>query len=116
MAKVWAALGVVYLVWGSTYLAIVIAIGTLPPLLMSSVRFLIAGAVLFLWAVARGGRPDPRAWVAAAVVGAALLFVGNGGIAWAETRVDSGLAALVVAVVPIWIALLGWTGRARRPT
>ncbi len=115
MARVWAALGVVYLVWGSTYLAIMIAIGTLPPLLMSSVRFLVAGAVLFLWAVARGGRPDPRTWVAAAVVGAALLFVGNGGIAWAETRVDSGIAALVVAVVPIWIALIELAVYRRRP-
>src|SRR3954454_18938788 len=115
MAKVWAALGVVYLVWGSTYLAMVVAIGTLPPLLMSSVRFLIAGAVLFLWAVARGGRPDPRAWVAAAVVGAALLFVGNGGVAWAGGRVASGIAALVVAVVPIWIALIELVAYGRRP-
>ena len=115
MARVWAALGVVYLVWGSTYLAIMVAIGTLPPLLMSSARFLLAGAVLFLFAVARGARPDPRGWVAAAVVGAALLLVGNGGIAWAETRVDSGVAALVVAVVPIWIALIELVAYGRRP-
>jgi drug/metabolite transporter (DMT)-like permease len=115
MGRVWAALGTVYVVWGSTYLGIMIGIRTMPPLLMSSARFLLAGAVLFLWGVRRGGRPDPRGWVAAAIVGTALLLVGNGGIAWAETRVDSGVAALVVAVVPIWIALLEWTILRRRP-
>lgn len=108
MARVWAALATVYVVWGSTYLAIMVGIRTMPPLLMSSARFLLAGAVLFLWAVHRGARPTPRGWMASAIVGAALLFVGNGGIAWAETRIDSGVAALVVAVVPIWIALLEW--------
>jgi drug/metabolite transporter (DMT)-like permease len=115
MGRVWAALGTVYVVWGSTYLGIMIGIRTMPPLLMSSARFLLAGAVLFLWGVRRGGRPDPRGWVAAAIVGTALLLVGNGGIAWAETRVDSGVAALVVAVVPIWIALLEWMILRRRP-
>jgi drug/metabolite transporter (DMT)-like permease len=115
MGRVWAALGTVYLVWGSTYLGIMVGIRTMPPLLMSSARFLLAGAVLFLWGVRRGGRPDPRGWVAAAIVGTALLLVGNGGIAWAETRVDSGVAALVVAVVPIWIALLEWLVLRRRP-
>jgi drug/metabolite transporter (DMT)-like permease len=116
MGRVWTALVTVYLVWGSTYLAIAVTNRTLPPLLMSSARFLLAGAVLFLWGVKRGARPEPRGWLAAAVVGAALLLVGNGGIAWAETRVDSGLAALVVAVVPIWIALLEWGWIRRRPT
>jgi drug/metabolite transporter (DMT)-like permease len=115
MGRVWAALGTVYVVWGSTYLGIMVGIRTMPPLLMSSARFLLAGAVLFLWGVRRGGRPDPRGWVAAAIVGAALLLIGNGGVAWAETRVDSGVAALVVAVVPIWIALLEWTVLRRRP-
>ena len=119
VARIWAALGTVYVVWGSTYLAIMVGIRTMPPLLMSSARFLLAGAVLFLWAVHRGARPTPRGWMASAIVGAALLFVGNGGIAWAETRIDSGVAALVVAVVPIWIASLEWLvfrRRARRAT
>jgi drug/metabolite transporter (DMT)-like permease len=115
MARVYAALATVYLVWGSTYLGIAVTNRTLPPLLMSSARFLLAGAVLFLWAVKRGGRPDARGWVASAVVGAALLLVGNGGIAWAETRVDSGLAALVVAIVPVWIALFESVLHRRRP-
>src|SRR5439155_4716762 len=105
MGRVWTALGTVYLVWGSTYLGIAVTNRTRPPLLLSSARFLIAGPVLFPWAVKRGARPEPRGWLAAAIVGAALLLVGNGGIAWAETRVDSGLAALVGAVVPLWVAL-----------
>src|SRR5918912_526799 len=116
MARVWAALGTVYVVWGSTYLGIMLAIRSLPPLLMSSARFLVAGVVLFLWGVRRGGRPDARGWLAAGIVGAALLLVGNGGIAWAETRIDSGLAALLVAIVPIWVALLQWIGGGRRPS
>src|SRR5438552_15523706 len=115
MARVYAALATVYLVWGSTYLGIAVSNRTLPPLLMSSARFVLAGAVLFLWAVKRGARPDARGWLASAVVGAALLLVGNGGIAWAETRVASGLAALVVAVVPIWIAVFESVLRRRRP-
>jgi drug/metabolite transporter (DMT)-like permease len=115
MGRVWAALAIVYLVWGSTYLAIMVGIETLPPLLMSSARFLVAGVILFLWAIRRGSRPDLRGWVAAAVVGAALLFAGNGGIAWAETRVDSGVASLVVAVVPIWLAVLELVVLRRRP-
>ena len=115
MGRVWTALGTVYLVWGSTYLGIAVSNRTLPPLLMSSARFVLAGAVLFLWAVKRGARPDARGWLASAVVGAALLLVGNGGIAWAETRVASGLAALVVAVVPIWIAVFESVLRRRRP-
>src|ERR671935_2034582 len=106
MGRLWAALGTVYVVWGSTYLGIMVGIRTMPPLLMSSARFLLAGAVLFLWGVRRGGRPDPRGWVAAAIVGTALLLVGNGGIAWAETRLDSGFAALIVAIIPLYVALM----------
>jgi drug/metabolite transporter (DMT)-like permease len=104
--RAWAALATVYVVWGSTYLAIMVAIRTLPPLLMSSVRFLVAGAILYAWSCRRGARrPSLRHWRSAIVVGAALLLVGNGGIAWAEQRVDSGVAALLVATMPLWIAL-----------
>ena len=105
-AAVVLALGTVYLVWGSTYLAIRVTDRTMPPLLMSSVRFLIAGTALYAFA-SRGGRvrPTAREWRAAAVVGAALLLVGNGGVAWAETRLDSGFAALIVAIIPLYVAL-----------
>ena len=105
-AAVVVALATVYVVWGSTYLAIRITDRTQPPLLMSSIRFLIAGLLLYAIAARGGPRPTWREWRAAAVVGAALLLVGNGGVAWAETRINSGLAALLVAMMPLWMALL----------
>lgn len=105
-ARAWAALTTIYVVWGSTYLAIMVAIRTLPPLLMSSVRFLVAGGILYAWSARRGvPRPSLRHWRSALVVGAALLLVGNGGIAWAEQRIDSGVAALLVATIPLWMAV-----------
>jgi drug/metabolite transporter (DMT)-like permease len=104
-AAVALALGTVYLVWGSTYLAIRVTDRTLPPLLMSSVRFLIAGTALYAFAARGRARPTRREWIAAAIVGAALLLVGNGGVAWAETRLDSGFAALIVAIIPLYVAL-----------
>jgi drug/metabolite transporter (DMT)-like permease len=104
-AAVALALGTVYLVWGSTYLAIRVTDRTLPPLLMSSVRFLIAGVALYAFAARGRARPARREWVAAAITGAALLLVGNGGVAWAETRLDSGFAALIVAIIPLYVAL-----------
>jgi drug/metabolite transporter (DMT)-like permease len=100
------ALATVYVVWGSTYFAIRVTDRTMPPLLMSSVRFLVAGVALYAFASRGRARPTWREWRAAATVGAALLLVGNGGVAWAETRLDSGLAALIVAIVPLWVAVL----------
>lgn len=110
-AGVAAALAAVYLVWGSTYLGIALAIETLPPLSMAAVRFLVAGALLY--AVARrfdgpaAVRPDRRQWLAAAVTGTFLLAIGNGGVSWAQQTVPSGVAALVIASIPLWIAMLG---------
>ena len=79
----------------------------MPPLTLLAVRFLIAGAVLYAWAVFRGAaRPTRRHWLAALVLGGGFLLIGTGGVAWAETRVDSGVVALVVAVMPLWLALL----------
>src|SRR5438132_10749159 len=94
-AAVALSLATVYLVWGSTYLAIRVTDRTMPPLLMSSARFLLAGGVLFAL-TARGRRPTLREWRAAAIVGTSLLAIGVAGVAWAETRIDSGLAALIV--------------------
>src|SRR5437667_202946 len=105
-AAIALALGTVYLVWGSTYLAIRVTDRTLPPLLMSSVRFLIAGTALYVFASRGRARPTRREWLAAAIAGAALLLVGNGGVAWAETRLDSGFAALIVAIIPLYVALM----------
>jgi drug/metabolite transporter (DMT)-like permease len=113
-AAVALALGTVYLVWGSTYLAIRVTDRTLPPLLMSSVRFLIAGAALYAFASRGRARPTRREWVAASITGAALLLVGNGGVAWAEQRLDSGFAALIVAIIPLYVALFDWAFFGRR--
>jgi drug/metabolite transporter (DMT)-like permease len=102
-----AGLATVYVVWGSTYLAIAIAIRSLPPLLMLSVRYLIAGALVYAWARLRGaGRPTRIHWRSAFLIGAGLILLGNGGVGWAEQHVHSGIVALVVAVVPLWLALL----------
>ena len=104
------ALATVYVVWGSTYLAIAVADRTLPPLLMLAVRFGLAGGLLYAWSAWRGdvaaARLGRREWTAAAVVGGLLLFVDTGGVALAEQRVASGLTALLVATVPLFTALL----------
>jgi drug/metabolite transporter (DMT)-like permease len=111
--KVAIALATVYVVWGSTYLAIAVADRTLPPLLMLAVRFGVAGAILYGWSLWRGdvrrAKPGRREWAAAAIVGALLLFVETGAVAWAEQRVASGLTALLVASVPLFTALLDRT-------
>jgi drug/metabolite transporter (DMT)-like permease len=95
-----------------------VAIETLPPLLMSAARFLIAGAILYAFAVRRGDtagdRPTARHWAAAGVVGGALLLVGNGGVALSEERIDSGVAALLVATIPLWMAVLDRVLNGRR--
>ena len=103
------AFACVYLIWGSTYLAIRIAIETLPPFLMAGVRFLVAGAILAAWARLRGAAwPTAAEWRTAAIVGALLLIGGNGGVVWAEQTVPSSLAALIVAAVPIVTVALDW--------
>ena len=107
--RLWIAFGAVYVIWGSTYLAIRFAIETLPPLWMAGVRYLVAGAVLVIWQRARG-TPWPKAleWREATVVGGLMLLGGNGGVCWAEQIVPSGVAALFISAVPIWIVLLDW--------
>jgi drug/metabolite transporter (DMT)-like permease len=108
--KLVSAFASVYLIWGSTYLAIRFAIETLPPFLMAGTRFLIAGAVLYWWARTIGGaaRPNAANWRACAIVGCALLLLGNGLLVWSEFRVASGIAALLVGVVPCFLVLLDW--------
>lgn len=104
-----AAFAAVYLIWGSTYLAIRVGIETLPPFLMAGTRFLVAGSVLYIWARARGAAsPERGDWRAALVTGAALLLVGNGLVGWAEQSVASGVAALLVATEPLWVVMLNW--------
>jgi drug/metabolite transporter (DMT)-like permease len=105
-----AAFAAVYLVWGSTYLAIRFAVETLPPLLMAGCRFLLAGAIILGFARLHQGKgwPTTREWRTAFISGSLLLLGGNGGVVWAEQRVPSGIAALLVAVVPLWMVLLDW--------
>ena len=107
---IWTAILILYVVWGSTYLGIAVAERGLPPLLMLSIRFLVAGALLYAWAHRRGEvaaeRPGRRQWGAAALVGGLLLVVETGALAFAEKHVATGLAALVVACVPLFMAVL----------
>src|SRR6266536_5822047 len=107
---IWLPLGAVYVIWGSTYLAIREAVLTLPPLLMASVRFVVAGALLFAWAIRRGDhegdRPGWPEWRSAFIVGSLLLLVGNGGVVLAERSVPTGIAALVIATIPLWMAVI----------
>lgn len=113
-----AAFAALYLIWGSTYLGILFAIQSIPPLLMAGSRFLIAGIVLYAGARLSGAPPSPRGdWRTALIVGACLLLGGNGGVTLAEQYVPSGIAALLVATVPIYIALLSWLfGMAKQPS
>lgn len=114
---VWAALGTVYLVWGSTYLAIRVVVETAPPLLAMGARFLAAGTLLGTVLVARRGRTAlrvrPRQLGGAAIVGLLLLLGGNGGVAVAEQTVPSGLTALLVAATPLWLVCLRTAARDR---
>lgn len=104
---IWSALIAVYIVWGSTYLAIFFVVETIPPFLSAGTRFLIAGGSLYAFMRLRGD-PAPRRleWRSAAIVGLLLLLGGNGGVVWAEQRVASGITALLIASVPFWMALI----------
>ena len=115
--KLIAAFAAVYLIWGSTYLAIRYAIATIPPFLMAATRFLIAGSLLCLWARGAGlTQRKEESWAAALVVGFLLFMVGNGGVVVAEQWVPSGLAALLVSTTPVWFALFDWLAGGKRPT
>lgn len=116
-ASIIVGFGLVYVIWGSTYLAIAVAVQTVPPLLMAGVRFLIAGSLLYGWQRYRGApRPSLRDWRTAAIVGTCLIFAGNGALTYAEQYISSGLAAILIAVVPMFIVLLSWlSGASERP-
>ena len=118
--KVWiiVAFAALYLIWGSTYLGILLAIKSIPPFLMAGVRFFLAGVIMYGVARSQGTpRPTLETWRSSLIIGACLLLCGNGGVTISEQWVPTGLASLLVATVPIDIALLGWiTGTAPRPT
>ena len=109
--RLWASLGAVYFFWGTTYLAIRVGVETMPPFLMASVRFLIAGALLYVVAIRlgdrHGDRPTAVHWRSALIIGAALLFGGNGLVTLAEQTIPSGIAAIMIATVPLWLVVFG---------
>ena len=104
-----AAFAAVYLIWGSTYLAIRVGVQTIPPLMLAGLRHFIVG--LLLYPIVRwkaGVRPTARQWKTAAVTGFLLLFIGNGGVSWAEQIVPSGITALLVSMVSLWLVIVDW--------
>ncbi len=103
------AFAAVYVVWGSTYLAIRIGIESFPPLILAGLRHTIVGLLLYPILRNRTGiKPSAANWRTAFVTGALLLFVGNGGVSWAERTVPSGITALLVATVSLWLVIVDW--------
>src|SRR5438874_4281879 len=103
------AFAALYVIWGSTYLGIRFSIETIPPFLMAGARFVLAGMIMYAIAWSQGiGKSTWANWRTSFIIGACLLLGGNGGVTISEQYIDSGLAALIVAVVPIYIVLLGW--------
>jgi len=113
------ALGVIYVVWGSTYFGIAVAIRTIPPFFMAAGRFALAGLILIGWDLLRS--PEARHWptrrqlVDSAIVGGLLLAVGNGFVALGEKTLPSGIAAILIGMMPVWFAILGWIYFRERP-
>jgi len=117
-SRIWLALIVIYIAWGSTYLAIRFAVESIPPFLMAATRFLIAGSLVFIWRRLAGDPLPTRAqWRSAAIAGLLLLLGGNGLVTWAEQHLPSGFAALLVATTPLWMVFVEalWPG-GKRPT
>jgi drug/metabolite transporter (DMT)-like permease len=107
--SVWAALASVYVIWGSTYLAIRFAVDSIPPYFMAGTRFLVSGLILYGCVRFFGAaRPTLIHWRSTALIGFMLITVANGGVSWAEKKVPSGISCLLVATVPLWMVLLNW--------
>lgn len=108
-AKLIAAFAAIYIIWGSTYLFIKFSIETVPPFLVGAFRFIIAGTLLYTWARMRSSiKPTSKQWVQGLALGMVLLGVGNGCVVWAQQYIPSGIAALVVAIVPLMVVLIEW--------
>ena len=112
-----SAFAIIYIVWGSTYLAIRVVVETIPPFLSAATRFFVAGTLLLVFLKFRGvALPDTSQWRHSLISGLLLTVGGNGLVVWAEQSISSGLAALLVALTPVWFALLDWLRPAgRRP-
>jgi drug/metabolite transporter (DMT)-like permease len=109
------AFAAIYLVWGTSFLAIRVGVQSIPPLMLMGVRCTIAGALLLLWAAWRGERTDRRTWARAAVAGGLMFSISYGLLAWAEQRIASGMAALLVATLPFWMTIFDWPRAKPRP-
>jgi drug/metabolite transporter (DMT)-like permease len=110
-----AAFASIYLVWGSTYLAIRYAVETIPPFIMGGARFLVSGVLLYAWARYRGApKPTRLHWRNAVIAGAFLLLGGNGAVVWAAQYVPSGLTALLVSILPFWLVIIEWARPPKR--
>jgi drug/metabolite transporter (DMT)-like permease len=110
-----AAFATIYIIWGSTYLAIRYAIATIPPFLMGGTRFLVSGGLLYAWARYRGASTPTRLnWRNAVIAGGFLLLGGNGAVMWAEQFVPSGLTALLVSILPFWLVIIEWVRPPRK--
>jgi len=107
--KLALAFAAIYIIWGSTYLAIRYAVETIPPLVTAGIRHSVAGGILLAWAWARGFRPTREHWISGFVLGALFFLIGHGSLHWAEQYVGSGLAALLIATEPMFILVLAWT-------
>jgi len=114
-AQIIAAFASIYIIWGSTYLAIRYAIETIPPFIMGGTRFLVSGALLYTWSRYRGAPRSTRLhWRNAIIAGGFLLLGGNGAVVWAEQFVPSGLTALLVSILPFWLVIIEWVRPPRR--
>ena len=111
-AALWLNMAVIYVVWGSTYFGIAVAIETMPPFLMAAIRFGIAGVLLLAWDLLRNPQarrlPSRRQLLDSFIVGGLLLGIGNGFVVFGEKTVPSGIAAILIAMMPLWFAILGW--------
>src|SRR5258705_8364500 len=104
--RTWLAFAIVYFVWGSTFLAIRVGVREVPPLILAAMRFLVAGVVLYGWMMARGERsPSGRQWMSASLLGIVIFVFDYGLLFWAEQRVPSGIAAVMLATIPVFMAL-----------
>jgi len=113
--QILAAFASIYLIWGSTYLAIRYAVQTIPPFVMGGLRFVVSGILLYAWARYRGAtRPSKLHWRNAVIAGGLLLLGGNGAVVWAEQFVPSGLTALLVSILPFWLVIIEWVRPPRR--
>ena len=104
--RIWLALFALYIVWGSTYFGIKVAIETIPPFLQAGIRFFISGLILMIWQLAAGSKvPTRKQWVSTAIIGTLLLLGGNGLVSWAEQFIPSGIAAIIIGSIPMFLVI-----------